>query len=213
MSEPEEGTRRGRTRERLIDAAFEVFADLGVQAASVEQLCEAAGFSRGAFYSNFSSKEELFFALLAREHARQLAAMEQRMGEAVPRLAADALGVDAVAQAVLDVLQKDHGGRRWCLVQHEFAAIALRDPAIAEVYAQNRRSMVREVTVLVEAAIRSLGLRFATDGELIVDTCGWIYEGALTSGLIAGSSLEQIDESVKRPIAMLLLGATAPLHR
>ncbi len=210
MSETDEGGRRGRTRERLMDAAFEVFADVGVQAASVEQLSEAAGFSRGAFYSNFSSKEELFFALLAREHHRQLGAMEQRMQEAVPRLAADPLDVEAVAQTVLEVLQKDHDGRRWCLVQHEFAAMALRDADIGAAYAANRIGMIREVTALVEAAVGSLGLRFTADAELIVDTCAWIYDGALTSGLIAGRALEQIDGGVTTPIAVLLLGATAP---
>ena len=50
-------TRRQATRERLLDAAFEVFAEQGVHASTVEQIAERAGFTRGAFYSNFTTKE------------------------------------------------------------------------------------------------------------------------------------------------------------
>jgi AcrR family transcriptional regulator len=45
-------------------AASEVFAESGFDGASVEAICERAGFTRGAFYSNFASKEELFFGLV-----------------------------------------------------------------------------------------------------------------------------------------------------
>ena len=61
---PVESARRQRTRTRLLDAAFDVFAEQGVKAASVETIAEAAGFTRGAFYSNFKSKDELFIELL-----------------------------------------------------------------------------------------------------------------------------------------------------
>jgi AcrR family transcriptional regulator len=55
---------RARTRAALIRAGGEVFVERGFHAASVEAIAERAGFSRGAFYSNFASKEELFAELL-----------------------------------------------------------------------------------------------------------------------------------------------------
>ncbi len=55
--------RRVRTRAKLLDAAFAVFAAKGFGRVSIEEVCEAAGYSRGAFYSNFGSLDELFFAL------------------------------------------------------------------------------------------------------------------------------------------------------
>jgi AcrR family transcriptional regulator len=55
---------QARTREALLQAAADVFIERGLQGASVEAITERAGFSRGAFYSNFSSKEELFAAVL-----------------------------------------------------------------------------------------------------------------------------------------------------
>jgi len=55
---------QARTRAALLDAAERVFAERGFQGASVEVITESAGFSRGAFYSNFTSKEQLFAELL-----------------------------------------------------------------------------------------------------------------------------------------------------
>ena len=55
---------QARTRAALIRAAGEVFVERGFHAASVEAIAERAGFTRGAFYSNFSGKEELFAELL-----------------------------------------------------------------------------------------------------------------------------------------------------
>jgi AcrR family transcriptional regulator len=58
-SEPRISARRQATRERVLEAAGEVFAERGFHGASVEDICERAGFTRGAFYSNFSSKDDL----------------------------------------------------------------------------------------------------------------------------------------------------------
>src|SRR5882757_398554 len=55
--------RRAETRRRVIEAAYDVFAETGIRDAPVELICDRAGFTRGAFYSNFASKEELFLAV------------------------------------------------------------------------------------------------------------------------------------------------------
>ena len=56
--------RQAETRRALLDAAAAVFIERGLQGSSVEAIAERAGFTRGAFYSNFSSKEELFAEVL-----------------------------------------------------------------------------------------------------------------------------------------------------
>ena len=56
--------RREDVRRRLLAAAVHVFADAGYDAASLDQVAAAAGFTKGAVYSNFASKDELFFALI-----------------------------------------------------------------------------------------------------------------------------------------------------
>jgi AcrR family transcriptional regulator len=60
---------RDQTRQRLLDAAQDIFMKKGFVAASVEDIAAAAGYTRGAFYSNFGSKPELFLELLKRDHA------------------------------------------------------------------------------------------------------------------------------------------------
>jgi AcrR family transcriptional regulator len=59
--------KQAQTRQALLDAARDVFIERGFAGASVEQIAAAAGFTRGAFYSNFSSKEELFAELLQQQ--------------------------------------------------------------------------------------------------------------------------------------------------
>jgi len=59
-----------QTRERLLDAALQVFSRRGYYAASVDEIAAEAGYSKGAVYSNFSNKEELFLALIDRRFAK-----------------------------------------------------------------------------------------------------------------------------------------------
>ncbi len=67
---------RDQTRQRLLDAAQAIFLSKGFVAASVEDIAEAAGYTRGAFYSNFGSKSELFLQLLKRDHDTVMADMQ-----------------------------------------------------------------------------------------------------------------------------------------
>ena len=62
---------RARTRDRLLAAATALFSERGVSGASVEQIAERAGYSRGAFYSNFADKQELVLALLEQRTRRE----------------------------------------------------------------------------------------------------------------------------------------------
>jgi AcrR family transcriptional regulator len=75
--------RRENTRARLLEAAREVFAEKGVKRVTVDELVGAAGFTRGAFYSNFSSIEEVFFAVFEDQADQMLAAVRAAI-ESVP---------------------------------------------------------------------------------------------------------------------------------
>ena len=67
---------RAQTRARLLNAAEELFAARGISATSIEEIAELAGFSRGAFYSNFDDKNALVIALLERTTERNEEEME-----------------------------------------------------------------------------------------------------------------------------------------
>jgi AcrR family transcriptional regulator len=79
--------KQAQTRERLLEAAERVFLRRGFQGSSVEEISAEAGFTRGAFYSNFESKEQLFVELLnARvyDNYREMA-VETQAQEGAPR--------------------------------------------------------------------------------------------------------------------------------
>lgn len=129
--------RRVRTRANLLDAAFEVFAAKGFGRVSIEEVCEAAGYSRGAFYSNFDSLDELFFALY-QQRAELIA--EQVSGA----LALDGPGLDvpAAVDRVTEVLLLD---RDWLLVKTDFLVHAARAPEVARTLLEHRARLRRAI--------------------------------------------------------------------
>ncbi|MGV9253341.1 TetR/AcrR family transcriptional regulator [Streptomyces sp. NPDC003697] len=129
--------RRIRTRADLLDAAFTVFAAKGFGRVSIEEVCEAAGYSRGAFYSNFATLDELFFALY-RERAELIA--EQVAGALA--LDGPALDVPAAVDRVTEVLLLDLD---WLLVKTDFLAHAARDPAVAQTLLEHRSRLRRAI--------------------------------------------------------------------
>lgn len=122
--------RRVRTRARLLDAAFAVFAAKGYGHVSIEEVCEAAGFSRGAFYSNFATLDELFFALY-QERADLIA---DQVSDALAQDGPD-LDVPAAVDRVTEVLLLDVD---WLLVKTDFLVHAARDPAVARTLLDHR---------------------------------------------------------------------------
>jgi AcrR family transcriptional regulator len=71
--------RRALTRDTLITSAAAVFARRGFEGASLEEIADAAGFTRGAIYKNFGGKEDLFFAVADRDFADRLRALSERL--------------------------------------------------------------------------------------------------------------------------------------
>src|SRR4051812_35493315 len=74
--------RRDQVRTRVLDAAAAVVADRGLATATIDQVAAAAGFTKGAVYSNFASKDELFLALLEAQVASRVAGVERLLREA-----------------------------------------------------------------------------------------------------------------------------------
>jgi len=139
--------RRAQTRARLLDAAFAVFAARGFGRASIEEVCAAAGFTRGAFYSNFDSLDELFFALYD-DRAELIAG---QITDAV-RTADPAEPVDSLLDRVAHTLLLD---RDWLLVKTDFLLYAARDPAVSQLLVTHRARLRGAISQL----LRGLGER------------------------------------------------------
>jgi AcrR family transcriptional regulator len=187
-SAPVGSARRAATRERLLDAAFEVFAEQGVHASTVEQIAERAGFTRGAFYSNFTTKEELFVALMDREDAARLDALEEKIAQLRPSLeAADGrLDSDAMADIVLGFLAGPFDDHAWSLIYAEFQLLALRDPAFAPLYLQHRNQYESALVPVLERTLEHAGRTFATDPTIAVRLLTAVYDDAVRQAILEG---------------------------
>lgn len=193
---------RENTRLRLLDAAAEVFAEVGLDAASVEAVCERAGFTRGAFYSNFDSKNELFLELASHVASERVEAVRARVKglEADPDLTlltGDALGI---VQQVLDLEGDDRLG---ILLMSEIRNHALRDPALAAAYLKQDDEMVRSVTQIISDIVRAgvLSLRVPPDQAARMMLTTW--EASSVRGAMAGLDYDAMCASTSEDIARL----------
>ncbi len=190
--------RREQTRARLLDAAHEVFAEVGMDAASVEMICERAGFTRGAFYSNFESKNELFLALIT-----QLA--EEKLDEVAVRV--QGLAPDTVtdmSDLVRQVSGASLGERMEPQLISEIRTQALRDPSLAAAYLAWQGAMRSRVEDIILHVADAYGLRLrlpvAEAAQLLVD----VSDDTCARATIEGRSSEEITERMNDRLERLV---------
>ena len=112
--------RAARTRRLLMQAASKVCAKHGLERASIDEVAEEAGFTKGAFYANFRSKEELFLAMLDERFAEQLAKLDERM-------AGEGELSDQARDAAVDFARDLSDDPVWMRLYFQFAAHATHD--------------------------------------------------------------------------------------
>ncbi len=141
---------RARTRGLLLDAAAEVFGRLGYEGASLEAVADAAGFSKGAVYSNFASKASLFEALLDRVIEGRTAAAKALFGDLPLAQIVAELGNYMRTQAARE--------RTWDLLTFEFWLAAMRDATLRGRLAAAWRAVRADLGALVAAKLAAEGL-------------------------------------------------------
>ncbi len=137
--------RRQQTREYLLHAAAQVFAERGFHEATIDEVASAAGFTKGAVYSNFKNKEDLFLALLEDAYAKDTAAIKETLGASdVPPEAR--LG-DFVRMMRNEMAQMPDLGALYL----EFHLYALRNPSARERMNELERADVRAIAEIIES--------------------------------------------------------------
>jgi AcrR family transcriptional regulator len=149
---------RDQTRARLLDAAEKVFVDRGFHAASVDEVAEEAGYSKGAVYSNFENKDELFLALLERRSESRALAVEAEIPADQP------IGDQAIqaGNAFFEVFLEQS---QWSLLQMEFAVYAARQPVLRDRFAERNRRLHATITELIDRHLGALGLQAPVSNE------------------------------------------------
>ena len=161
--------RRENTRAKLVRASLDVFVEKGIDGATVDDLVKAAGFTRGAFYSSFSSKEEVFSALFDEVTDELLAIANSSVAAAV----ADADGADEAAIlssndagvmiAVFEGIRPF--GRQWYLLYSDAIARSLRNEDLRAELAVQREWMRDRIGALLTARLEVTGERALLPAE------------------------------------------------
>jgi AcrR family transcriptional regulator len=142
---------RAETRRQLLDAAARVFARQGLHGTSVEAVSDEAGFSRGALYSNFKSKEELFLALWEERIERRRRELRAVMrGAGGPQA-----GLGPAAANVMEAVGQE---RDWFLLYFEFALHAARDPEFGRRFEAVREQGLAELADGIADGLQKAGL-------------------------------------------------------
>lgn len=178
---------RDEVRERLIAGAMTTFAERGFAGASIDFICACAGFSRGAFYSNFADKDALFFALYDQRAAR-LSARVQALSERA--LAAG----DPMAELAQALARPDRDELHWDILNKEFIVHALRNEAARARLIESRAHSRAQLRAALGRLLPGWSLddpRLETLARFVVA----LHEGELTQlgiepELAAGDTLE-----------------------
>jgi AcrR family transcriptional regulator len=134
---------KARTRATLLAAAARVFAANGFHGATVENIAEAAGFTRGAFYANFADKADLLLTLLDERSHADLADLEERLDAD-----GDQFGLTAVASWFAQTFSAPSP---LDAAVAEFIPVAMRDPAHHARIRQRMHDVRDRVAAIVEA--------------------------------------------------------------
>ncbi|WP_232784596.1 TetR/AcrR family transcriptional regulator [Mycobacteroides chelonae] len=153
-----------------MEAALDVFAERGFYGASIENICEKAGFTRGAFYSNFSTKEELFFALFDASGNELINLLRTALDQSRD-------SPDPVGAFVSIIDEKGPLQRRWYLVSTEFTLYAIRQPAAAAILAERDRLLRRETVYVINELVSIANRELTIDAELIARLATALREG------------------------------------
>jgi AcrR family transcriptional regulator len=140
------------TRSLLLDAAEDVFADKGFTAATLDDIAHAAGYTKGAIYKRFATKEDLFLAVSDRYWRRYFDNFAEVMSSS-GRVGAHEL--DEIAQRWRQ-LSHDRGAEHAAL-GHEFTLYLVRNPEVRERVAAKRSEVVEALATFIVEGIDRLG--------------------------------------------------------
>jgi AcrR family transcriptional regulator len=182
---------RLETRTKLLESAAQLFARGGYEGASVDLIAESAGYSKGAFYSNFESKEAIFLVLLDTHKRREIDALAQILAQDVP------------APELLSLIRNSESDRgsdfNFGLLSAEFQLQACRDKTFAKTYAKlhrtHRDTMAGLVTMLFAKLSRTPPSAPKELADIIIALTtglslqGTSLQGPLRKGLVTGAIL------------------------
>jgi len=172
--------RRPITLASLADSALALFTERGFHATSISDIVQRAGLTRGAFYSNYRDKEELFLALYDARTDALLAGLREAAARLEP-------GQDPVDRFLAYIAGRTPQERQWFLVSMEFTLHAARNPAVAEALAAHEERLVRGLSEIFEETLARDGLRPVVATDDLTRLVMALSRGLTAVGLVQGA--------------------------
>jgi AcrR family transcriptional regulator len=190
--------RREKTRQELLTAAETCFVTRGFHATSVDEVAERAGYTKGAVYSNFASKEDLFFGVYQRRVDHVLTEVVPGLREVEP-----ARAFDWFATGTFQRRDSDDG---WLAVFFEFWAHVLRHPELRARFAACHARFLEPLTDGVQHLAEEHGRALPSDVTPFQVVLAWnAMEVGL--GLERLTHPQDVDVELARRMGWLLLDA------
>jgi AcrR family transcriptional regulator len=171
-----------RNRALLLSAALRVFLARGYHAASLEQIADEAGFSKGAVYSRFESKADMFLALLTDRIAARAALNASAVG--------DLAGSGTVADLTELAWQAERATPGWRLLVTEFRVLAARDPALNRRYAAAHATTVDGIASVLAAMAEREGVCLAVPPRRLAELLLAIETGIALEQLVSPDAID-----------------------
>jgi len=183
---------RAQTRERLMEAAYQLFATEGIEETSIDKIAEQAGYSRGAFYSNFETKEEILAALADQESARQAADFEHM--DSLPLSPEEKM--EGLRQYALNMSTD----RKSCQFYLELVMYGVRHPEVRKLIGKSVRKDTEVAAGFLDRLFRSSGVTNHPSSELIVGSFIAMAQGITMRQIVEPESLS--DELVRQHLSL-----------
>lgn len=175
--------RRAATRSRLAEAAVRVFARKGVDGASVEEICDEAGFSRGAFYSNFESKNDLCIDVMQRSVDQTMATLTSEL----PKVTGTGLPIGAKLDLAINLfLSMVSNDPEVVLAIAEIRLQAARDPVLRPAYKALFDAATPQIRQLVTEILEANGVHLGIDVDDMLSIMRTLYDQQRIEAVING---------------------------
>lgn len=202
--------RREATRQRILDAAREIFAERGVIGGSLEDICERAGFTRGAFYSNFTDKDDVLRALVERDQGRLLAHLDASFAAVNHELAAAESLESVLASIVGRIMGSIPVDRQLMLINTELEIHAIRRPDLARHLLEVNAHFRARLGEFIAAAMAQHGRELLVPVEDLTDSLIAIAERSSRRALLAGGDADE-DALSRAVLPGMLLAFSRPV--
>ncbi len=136
--------KQAKTRSSLLASAAKLICRKGISDASVEDVASDAGYTKGAFYANFKSKEELFLVMLDERYAAELERLEAT-------LPGEEGAAEEVRSSAEDFIRFAWADSEWPKLYFEFTTYAARNPDFREELATRNRAMRARIAEVIRA--------------------------------------------------------------